>query len=66
MLIVITFLQATTINQGSTNCGILLSQMGEHDVGFQYMENMGNMDNMVEMENINEMTFYDSKHFNYD
>ena len=56
MLIVITFLQATTINQGSTNCGILLSQMGEHDVGFQYMENMGNMDNMVEMENINEMT----------
>ena len=48
-LILITFLQATTIYQGSTNCGILLSQMGKHDVGLDYMENMGNMDNMVEM-----------------
>ena len=54
-LILITFLQATTIYQGSTNCEILLSQMGELDVGLEYMENMGNMENMVEMEN-NKMT----------
>ena len=54
-LMLITFLHATTIYQGSTNCGILLSQMGKHDVGLEYMGNMGNMDNMVEMENINKM-----------
>ena len=55
-LMLITFLQATNIYQGSTNCGILLSQMWKYDVGLEYMGNMGYMDNMVEMENINKMT----------
>ena len=44
---------------GSTNCFILPSWMGEHEVRWENMENMENMENtenMEKMENINHMT----------
>ena len=39
--------------QGSTNCAILPSQMGQHRVSW---ENMEITKNMGDMENINQMT----------
>ena len=42
--------------QGSTNCSILLSRMGEHGMSWEDMENVKNMENREKMENINQMT----------
>ena len=37
-------------NQGSINCGILPSRMGEHGMGLETIENMKNMEDMEMME----------------
>ena len=55
--------QSTNI-QGSTNCGILQSQIGEQGGSLKNMENLRNTKNMEKMENINQMS--QLKHFIYD
>ena len=44
--------------QGSTNCSMLPSRMGEHGVSWEIMENKEIVENMEKMENINQMTLY--------
>ena len=52
----------STILQGTTNCSILPSCMGEHGVSWkninQNMENIQNAEKMEKMENINQMTLF--------
>ena len=48
---------SSNLSQGSTNCSILPSRMGEHGVSLENMENIENGENMEKMENINQMTW---------